>query len=125
MRSMILALCLAAPAHAQTACTGLPDALAALAARYAEAPRVSGLMANGQLLIVTASEAGEVRRPGGDGDRAGVAHAALPIRIVAPSPRWSKRCQAQLSLPVILLSGIHFTRPTETTLRNQGMKGAA
>jgi hypothetical protein len=58
MRSMILALCLAAPAQAQTACTGLPDALAALAARYAEAPRVSGLMANGQLLIITASEAG-------------------------------------------------------------------
>ena len=58
MRSMILALCLAAPAQAQTPCTGLPDALAALAARYAEAPRVSGLMANGQLLIITASEAG-------------------------------------------------------------------
>lgn len=58
MRSMILALCLAAPAQAQTPCTGLPDALAALAARYAEAPRVSGLMANGQLMIVTASEAG-------------------------------------------------------------------
>lgn len=31
MRSMILALCLAAPAQAQTASTGLPDALAALA----------------------------------------------------------------------------------------------
>lgn len=58
MRSMILALCLAAPAQAQTPCTGLPDALAALAARYAEAPRVSGLMANGQLMIITASEAG-------------------------------------------------------------------
>ena len=58
MRSMILALCLAAPAQAQTPCTGLPDALAALAARYDEAPRVSGLMANGQLMIVTASEAG-------------------------------------------------------------------
>ena len=49
---------LALPAQAQTPCTGLPDALAALAARYDEAPRVSGLMANGQLLIVTASEAG-------------------------------------------------------------------
>ena len=49
---------LALPAQAQTACTGLPDALAALAARYAEAPRVSGLMANGQLMIITASEAG-------------------------------------------------------------------
>lgn len=49
---------LAIPAQAQTPCTGLPDALAALAARYDEAPRVSGLMANGQLLIVTASEAG-------------------------------------------------------------------
>ena len=58
MRSMILALCLAAPAQAQTPCTGLPDALAALAARYDEAPRVSGLMANGQLMIITASEAG-------------------------------------------------------------------
>ena len=58
MRSMILALCLAAPAQAQTPCTGLPDARAALAARYAEAPHVSGLMANGQLMIITASEAG-------------------------------------------------------------------
>jgi len=58
MRALILTVALALPGYAQTACTGLPDALAALAARYAEAPRVSGLMANGQLLIVTASEAG-------------------------------------------------------------------
>ncbi len=49
---------LAIPAQGQTPCTGLPDALAALAARYAEAPRVSGLMANGDLMIITASEAG-------------------------------------------------------------------
>ncbi len=49
---------LAIPAQGQTPCTGLPDALAALAARYAEAPRVSGLMANGQIMIITASEAG-------------------------------------------------------------------
>lgn len=49
---------LALPAQGQPPCTGLPDALAALAARYAEAPRVSGLMANGQLMIITASEAG-------------------------------------------------------------------
>ena len=49
---------LALPAQGQTPCTGLPDALAALAARYAEAPRVSGLMANGQIMIITASEAG-------------------------------------------------------------------
>jgi hypothetical protein len=58
MRALILTVALALPGYAQTACTGLPDALAALAARYAEAPRVSGIMANGQLLIVTASEAG-------------------------------------------------------------------
>ena len=58
MRALILALCLSAPVHAQSACTSLPDALAALATRYGEAPRVSGLMANGQLMIVTASEAG-------------------------------------------------------------------
>ena len=45
----------ALPAHAQTACTGLPDALAALA------PRVSGLMANGQLMIITASAAAASR----------------------------------------------------------------
>ena len=55
IRLIAVLLTLAAPGHAQTACTGLPDALAALAARYAEAPRVSGLMANGQLMIITAS----------------------------------------------------------------------
>ena len=58
IRLIAVLLTLAAPGHAQTPCTGLPDALAALAARYAEAPRVSGLMANGQLMIITASEAG-------------------------------------------------------------------
>ena len=58
IRLIAVLLTLAAPAQAQTPCTGLPDALAALAARYAEAPRVSGLMANGQLMIITASEAG-------------------------------------------------------------------
>ena len=49
---------LALPAQGQTPCTGLPDALAALAARYDEAPRVSGLTSTGALTIVTASEAG-------------------------------------------------------------------
>ena len=49
---------LALPAQGQPPCTGLPDALAALAARYAEAPRVSGLTSTGALMIVTASEAG-------------------------------------------------------------------
>ena len=58
IRLIAVLLTLAAPGQAQTPCTGLPDALAALAARYAEAPRVSGLMANGQLMIITASEAG-------------------------------------------------------------------
>ena len=58
IRLIAVLLTLAAPGHAQTACTGLPDALAALAARYAEAPRASGLMANGELMIITASEAG-------------------------------------------------------------------
>ena len=58
IRLISVLLTLAAPAQGQTPCTGLPDALAALAARYAEAPRVSGLMADGKLMIITASEAG-------------------------------------------------------------------
>lgn len=58
MRALILTAVLAAPVHAQSACTSLPDALAALATRYGEAPRVSGLTSTGALMIVTASEAG-------------------------------------------------------------------
>ena len=58
IRLIAVLLTLAAPGQAQTPCTGLPDALAALAARYAEAPRVSGLTSTGALMIVTASEAG-------------------------------------------------------------------
>lgn len=59
MRALIMTAFLAAPVHAQTPqCMGLPDALTGLAQKYAEAPRVSGLMANGQIMIITASEAG-------------------------------------------------------------------
>ena len=58
MKALLALLAFTAPAQAQTLCAPLTDALAALAARYAEAPRVSGLMANGQLMIITASEAG-------------------------------------------------------------------
>lgn len=47
------------PASAQTPqCAPLPDALAALAARYQEQPRVSALTSGGQLMIVTASQDG-------------------------------------------------------------------
>lgn len=60
----------------------------------------------------------------GLGDARAGGHAARPIRIAGPWPRWSNRYQAQLSFPVILLSGIHFSRPTDTTLRSQGKKGA-
>ena len=59
MRALIMTAFLAAPVQAQTPqCMGLPDALAGLAQKYAEAPRVSGLMADGKLMIITASEAG-------------------------------------------------------------------
>lgn len=59
IRLIAVLLTLAAPAQAQTPCTGLPDALAALAARYAEAPRVSALLPTGQLLIVMVNERGD------------------------------------------------------------------
>lgn len=49
MRTILLSALLALPAAAQTPCTGLPDALAALAARYDEAPRV-GFGVNARVL---------------------------------------------------------------------------
>ena len=56
MRALILTAVLAAPVQAQTPqCMGLPDALAGLAQKYAETPRVSGLTSTGALMIVTAS----------------------------------------------------------------------
>ena len=58
MRALILTAVLAAPVQAQTACAPLEAFLAGLAERYAEAPRASGLMQGGQLLIITASESG-------------------------------------------------------------------
>jgi len=59
MRALILTAVLAAPVQAQTPqCMGLPDALAGLAQRFQEQPRVSGLTSTGALMIVTASEAG-------------------------------------------------------------------
>lgn len=57
IRAAIL-LALATPAQAQQACAPLPDALTALASRYAEAPRAQGLMADGRLMVITAADAG-------------------------------------------------------------------
>lgn len=58
-RFTVLAALFAMPASAQTPqCAPLPDALAALAARYQEQPRVSALTSGGQLMIVTASQDG-------------------------------------------------------------------
>ena len=49
----------ALPARAQDAnCGPLVDVLAGLAVNYAETSRVDALMANGDLLILTASESG-------------------------------------------------------------------
>lgn len=50
----------ALPVKAQTAppCAPVADALAALAMRYAEQPRVSGLASNGAMMVITASEDG-------------------------------------------------------------------
>lgn len=47
------------PARSQTPeCVGLPDALAALATRYQEQPRMSGLTSGGVLMIITAADGG-------------------------------------------------------------------
>lgn len=60
MRALILTALLATPVQAQTSqCMGLPDALASLATRYQEQPRVSGLLPTGQLLLVTVNERGD------------------------------------------------------------------
>ncbi len=59
MRAIILAVLLAMPAAAQTPqCGPLPDALAALEAKYQEQPRVSALTSGGQLMVITASQDG-------------------------------------------------------------------
>lgn len=59
MRALILTAALALPAYAQAPqCMGLTAALAGLAQRFQEQPRVSGLTSTGALMIVTASEAG-------------------------------------------------------------------
>lgn len=57
LKYIATAICIATPAAAQQ-CLPLPDALAALASQYAEAPRISGLTANGALMVITASEPG-------------------------------------------------------------------
>jgi len=52
-------LILGSPAFAQTPqCGPLPDALAALEAKYQEQPRVSALTSGGQLMVITASQDG-------------------------------------------------------------------
>lgn len=58
MKALLALLAFTAPAQAQTLCAPLTDALAGLSARYAETPRASALMSDGQMLIITASEAG-------------------------------------------------------------------
>lgn len=58
MSRLILALCiLATPSHAAT-CGPLADVLAGLESRYGEVVRADALMTSGQLLVITASEAG-------------------------------------------------------------------
>lgn len=52
-------LILGSPAFAQAPqCAHLPDALAALEAKYQEQPRVSALTSGGQLMVITASQDG-------------------------------------------------------------------
>lgn len=58
MKALLALLAFTAPAQAQTLCAPLTDALAGLSARYAETPRASALMSDGQMLIITASDAG-------------------------------------------------------------------
>jgi hypothetical protein len=59
MKAILASLLIAAPAYAQEPqCTGLPDALAALAGQYQEAPRVSGLTSAGTVMLITASPNG-------------------------------------------------------------------
>ena len=58
MSRLILALCFfAAPSYAST-CAPLADVLAGLQSRYGEVVRADALMTSGQLLVLTASEAG-------------------------------------------------------------------
>jgi hypothetical protein len=58
MRAILTAMLLTAPAHADARCATFPDALAVLLNQFAETPRASALMANGQLLVITANDAG-------------------------------------------------------------------
>ena len=55
---MWVILAIAAPAHAETSCTGLADALAGLRAGYGEVILWQGLAENGQRLIITANPDG-------------------------------------------------------------------
>lgn len=82
----ILALLLALPAQAQTTpCTALPDALAALSARYGEAPRVTGLTSAGTLMVITASEDGGWSPVTPDGT-ACMAASGSAFEVIAPEP---------------------------------------
>lgn len=56
-RIALLTAILASPAVAQTPCLPLPQFLDGLAERFAETPRMSGLMGT-QLMVLTASDAG-------------------------------------------------------------------
>lgn len=75
-------------ARAQTApCTALPDALAALSARYGEAPRVTGMTSAGTLMVITASEDGgwSVLLVTPDGT-ACMAASGSAFEVIAPEP---------------------------------------
>ena len=86
---LTLALCaIAAPAFAEPQCANVADALTNLAANYGESPRVTALMAGGNMLIITAAPAGgwtalEIK-PGGEacivaaGDGFGIQDAEPP-----------------------------------------------
>jgi hypothetical protein len=85
----IIALCATvSPAVAQTQCAPITEALANLAGRYGESPRVTALMTGGNMLIITAAPSGgwtalEVK-PGGQacmigaGEGFGIQDAAPP-----------------------------------------------
>lgn len=79
----------ALPVHAQSPlCTSLPDAIAALAVKYQEHPRVSGLTSSGSLMIITAAESGgwSVLLVSPDGQACMVASGASFEVLAAPMP---------------------------------------
>ena len=85
----IIALCLlASPAFAQTQCANVAEALTNLSVTYGESIRVTGLMTDGNMLIITAAPSGGWTalqvKPGGEaclvaaGEGFGIQDAAPP-----------------------------------------------